>query len=234
MKGERDGEILGQLGRMHQMGRNEVVLSIFCTSLLAFSVFAHGPGDGGNRDGSGDEMHGFGDHHLEHNLILPQVVVGGNSTTTFMLFNLGNREQMPWVDNADLETRGDVLFIGTVQEEIGLVGMSYWLDNNPGVADMLIALDGGLGDSVEIQDRQEDHDHEHDDETEDEFEQAPHVYLHPRPIPGRSPGGACARTRGALNLVRAAVGCRLTPGGGPRPDPFDPGGRHRRRGSRAG
>lgn len=46
---------------------------------------------------------------------------------------------------AQIRTTGDVIFIGTVQEELGLRGMSYWLDHNPGVADMLIALDGGLG-----------------------------------------------------------------------------------------
>ncbi len=46
---------------------------------------------------------------------------------------------------ADMRTRGDVLFIGTVQEELGVVGMKHWLDANSGVADMLIALDGGLG-----------------------------------------------------------------------------------------
>jgi acetylornithine deacetylase/succinyl-diaminopimelate desuccinylase-like protein len=32
-----------------------------------------------------------------------------------------------------------------VQEELGLRGMAYWLDHNPNVADMLVALDGGLG-----------------------------------------------------------------------------------------
>ncbi|UCG88143.1 MAG: M20/M25/M40 family metallo-hydrolase, partial [Gemmatimonadota bacterium] len=40
---------------------------------------------------------------------------------------------------------GDVIFIGTVQEEIGIDGMSYWLDQNEGTIDMLVALDGGLG-----------------------------------------------------------------------------------------
>lgn len=49
------------------------------------------------------------------------------------------------MEAAGVRTRGDVIFIGTVQEEIGLRGMSFWLDNNPGVADMLIAVDGGLG-----------------------------------------------------------------------------------------
>ncbi len=46
---------------------------------------------------------------------------------------------------AGLRTRGDVVFIGTVQEELGLGGMTYWLDTNPSIPDMLIALDGGLG-----------------------------------------------------------------------------------------
>jgi len=49
------------------------------------------------------------------------------------------------MEAAGVETKGDVIFIGTVQEEIGLRGMSYWLDTNPGVADMLVAIDGGLG-----------------------------------------------------------------------------------------
>ena len=46
---------------------------------------------------------------------------------------------------ANVQTKGDVYFIGTVQEELGLQGMKYWLDNNPGVTDMLVALDGGIG-----------------------------------------------------------------------------------------
>lgn len=46
---------------------------------------------------------------------------------------------------AALRTRGDVFLIGTVQEELGLNGMKYWLRWNPEVADMLVALDGGLG-----------------------------------------------------------------------------------------
>jgi tripeptide aminopeptidase len=46
---------------------------------------------------------------------------------------------------ANLQTSGDVYFIGTVQEELGLKGMNYWFDHNPDVADMLVALDGGIG-----------------------------------------------------------------------------------------
>jgi tripeptide aminopeptidase len=45
---------------------------------------------------------------------------------------------------AGIRTRGDIIFIGTAQEELGLLGMDYWLEQNPGVADVLIALDGGL------------------------------------------------------------------------------------------
>jgi len=49
------------------------------------------------------------------------------------------------LDHAGVRTRGDILFIGTTQEELGLKGMDYWLEKNPGAADVLVALDGGLG-----------------------------------------------------------------------------------------
>jgi acetylornithine deacetylase/succinyl-diaminopimelate desuccinylase-like protein len=45
---------------------------------------------------------------------------------------------------AGVRTTGDLIFIGTAQEELGLHGMSYWLDHNPR-PDILIAMDGGLG-----------------------------------------------------------------------------------------
>lgn len=48
------------------------------------------------------------------------------------------------MDEAGLETRGDIVFVATVEEEVGLKGMTYWLNNNP-EPDMLIALDSGLG-----------------------------------------------------------------------------------------
>ncbi len=46
---------------------------------------------------------------------------------------------------ADVRTRGDLVFVGTVEEELGFNGMDAWLDANDGVADVVIALDGGLG-----------------------------------------------------------------------------------------
>ena len=46
---------------------------------------------------------------------------------------------------SNLETKGDVYFIGMAQGEFGLKDMEYWFDHDPGVADMLVALDGGVG-----------------------------------------------------------------------------------------
>ena len=39
---------------------------------------------------------------------------------------------------------GDIIFIGTVQEELGLKGMEYWLQHNP-KPDLLIVPDGAYG-----------------------------------------------------------------------------------------
>jgi len=49
------------------------------------------------------------------------------------------------MDAARIRTKGDIIFIATAQEEIGLKGMYYWLERNKGVADMLIAIDAALG-----------------------------------------------------------------------------------------
>jgi acetylornithine deacetylase/succinyl-diaminopimelate desuccinylase-like protein len=45
---------------------------------------------------------------------------------------------------ARIETFGDLIFIGTVQEELGLNGMDYWFEHNPRPG-LLISMDGGLG-----------------------------------------------------------------------------------------
>lgn len=45
---------------------------------------------------------------------------------------------------AKVKTKGDLVFVGTTQEEVGLRGMDYWLEHNPR-PDMLVAMDGGLG-----------------------------------------------------------------------------------------
>jgi acetylornithine deacetylase/succinyl-diaminopimelate desuccinylase-like protein len=41
-------------------------------------------------------------------------------------------------------SKGDIIFIGTVQEELGLKGMEYWLQHNPR-PDLLIVPDGAYG-----------------------------------------------------------------------------------------
>ena len=49
------------------------------------------------------------------------------------------------LDAAKIQTKGDLIFIFTVQEELGLKGMYYWIDHNPAPA-MIVASDGALGD----------------------------------------------------------------------------------------
>ena len=41
-------------------------------------------------------------------------------------------------------SKGDIIFIGTVQEELGLKGMEYWMQHNP-TPDLLIVPDGSYG-----------------------------------------------------------------------------------------
>ena len=48
------------------------------------------------------------------------------------------------LNRVKLQTQGDLVFIGTAQEELGLNGMEYWLRTNPRPG-MVVALDGGLG-----------------------------------------------------------------------------------------
>lgn len=46
---------------------------------------------------------------------------------------------------AKIETKGDLVFLFTVQEEVGLKGMYYWAERNRAITNMLVAVDGGLG-----------------------------------------------------------------------------------------
>ena len=45
---------------------------------------------------------------------------------------------------AKIRTKGTLIFVATVQEELGLRGMAYWFDHNP-KPDLLISMDGGIG-----------------------------------------------------------------------------------------
>ena len=46
---------------------------------------------------------------------------------------------------AKVQTKGDIITLFTVQEELGLKGMYYWFDHNPKTADMIVAVDADLG-----------------------------------------------------------------------------------------
>ena len=45
---------------------------------------------------------------------------------------------------ARIRTKGNLVFVATVQEELGLRGMNHWFDHNA-KPDLLISMDGGLG-----------------------------------------------------------------------------------------
>jgi len=49
------------------------------------------------------------------------------------------------LDAAKIRTKGDLILIFSVQEELGLKGMYYWHDHNPKAADMIVAVDAELG-----------------------------------------------------------------------------------------
>jgi acetylornithine deacetylase/succinyl-diaminopimelate desuccinylase-like protein len=58
----------------------------------------------------------------------------GNLVATLEMFRALNRAQ--------IKTKGDLIFLASVQEEIGLLGAKHWLENVPVKPDMFIAVDG--------------------------------------------------------------------------------------------
>lgn len=48
------------------------------------------------------------------------------------------------IERAALRTKGDLIYLFTVQEEIGLRGMRHWLERNRGSVSLVVALDSGL------------------------------------------------------------------------------------------
>ncbi len=94
-------------------------------TLLTSLALAQGPGmdpggggmDSGSRPGHGggsgqgyQSFSGWQGHDLEHNLVLPQMAVGGSTVTTVSLFNMGNQQQMTWLDPEELVTTGTLYF----------------------------------------------------------------------------------------------------------------------------
>jgi tripeptide aminopeptidase len=58
----------------------------------------------------------------------------GNLVATLEMFRALNR--------ANIQTKGDLVFLASVQEEIGLLGAKHWLETAPVKPDMFIAVDG--------------------------------------------------------------------------------------------
>ncbi len=54
--------------------------------------------------------HGFDGHHMDHNLVLPQIALGSHYTTRVLLLNMGNDQSMPWATEQALKTSGTVHF----------------------------------------------------------------------------------------------------------------------------
>ena len=50
------------------------------------------------------------------------------------------------LDRGKIQTKGDLIFLATVQEEIGLVGARHWLEKSGYTTDMFIAVDVGSHD----------------------------------------------------------------------------------------
>lgn len=96
------------------MKRTEILFVFTLLALcLGVPLLAHGPdGEPGQGPGGGpdDDWHGFDDHHVDHNLVLPQIAVGQHYTTTLFFANLGNSQRMPWAEDEDFETRATVYF----------------------------------------------------------------------------------------------------------------------------
>ncbi len=51
--------------------------------------------------------YGFGGHHMEHNLVLPQIALGSHYTTRVLLLNMGNAQRMPWATDQALVNTSD-------------------------------------------------------------------------------------------------------------------------------
>jgi tripeptide aminopeptidase len=57
----------------------------------------------------------------------------------------GQLQAMRAMRDAKIETKGDLIFLFTVQEEVGLKGMYHWVEKHRGITDMLVGVDGALG-----------------------------------------------------------------------------------------
>lgn len=90
-----------------------IVLGLTClmgTVTLGQGTVSGSPGPAGPRQPVEDEFEGWQNHRLEHNLVLPQLAVGGNIRTSLLLHNLVSPHRQPWLASVDGVTLGKVLF----------------------------------------------------------------------------------------------------------------------------
>jgi hypothetical protein len=55
-------------------------------------------------------MPGYQGHELNENMVVPQLAVGDQYTTSILLFNMGNMAQMPWMTPQALQLAGTIFF----------------------------------------------------------------------------------------------------------------------------
>jgi len=77
------------------------VVSVFlCSGATALAQMPGGMGNG--------TFMGYGGHNMDHDLILPQMVVGQHYSTSLLLLNMGDPRVMTWVSPQELTTTGKV------------------------------------------------------------------------------------------------------------------------------
>ncbi len=77
---------------------------------FALSPVAFGQGSGMMGSRNLPSLIGYGGHEMNQNLILPQVAVGQHYTTSIVLLNMANSQQMTWAAPQDLKTTGKMSF----------------------------------------------------------------------------------------------------------------------------
>lgn len=83
---------------------------VFCImAILSSGAVAQGPGM--MMPGSSlPSLPGYQGHELDENMVVPQFAVGGQYTTSILLFNMGNMTQMPWMTPQTLQLTGNIFF----------------------------------------------------------------------------------------------------------------------------
>ena len=90
-----------------------LVASCLLTALASMAMSQGSRMMGGSMMGPGTSlptMPGYQGHELDENMVVPQFAVGGQYTTSILLFNMGNMAQMPWMTPQALQLTGNIYF----------------------------------------------------------------------------------------------------------------------------